>query len=308
MAVIVFGSLNMDLVVRLPRLPAPGETITGSDLEKIPGGKGANQAVAAARMGAKVRMFGRVGDDEFGRTLLRELRNADVDTAGVRIESGAPTGTASILVAKDGHNMIALAPGANARLTGEDARGLQLWMDRETVLMLQLEVPVAANLAAARAAKLAGARIVLDPAPAPRDAPVELLEMADVLTPNEVEAARLCGMMIETADGAEEAARQLVRRYGGAVVVTMGEHGAVLATPEGAARVPAFAVEAVDSVAAGDAFNGALAVALAEGIDLRRAVRRAAAAGALAASARGAMPSLPRRDDVEALLRGGDAR
>lgn len=302
MAVLVFGSLNMDLVVRVPRLPGPGETVQGGDLERIPGGKGANQAVAAARLGAKVRMFGRVGDDDFGRALLRELRSADVDTAGVRFERDAPTGTASIMVAPEGQNMIAVAPGANGRVSADDARGLQLWMDSEAVLMLQLEVPVAANLAAARAAKLAGAKVILDPAPAPRDAPSELLEMADVLTPNEAEASRLTGILVETQDGAEEAGRILVRRHGCAVIVTLGDRGAVIVSREGAARLPPFRVEAVDAVAAGDAFNGALAVGLVEGLDLLRAARRASAAGALAASVRGAMPSLPKRDAVDALL------
>lgn len=302
MAILVFGSLNMDLVVRVPRLPGPGETVQGGDLERIPGGKGANQAVAAARLGAKVRMFGRVGDDDFGRALLRELRSADVDTAGVRFERDAPTGTASIMVAPEGQNMIAVAPGANGRVSADDARGLQLWMDSEAVLMLQLEVPVAANLAAARAAKLAGAKVILDPAPAPRDAPSELLEMADVLTPNEAEASRLTGILVETQDGAEEAGRILVRRHGCAVIVTLGDRGAVIVSREGAARLPPFRVEAVDAVAAGDAFNGALAVGLVEGLDLLRAARRASAAGALAASVRGAMPSLPKRDAVDALL------
>ncbi len=302
MAVLVFGSLNMDLVVRVPRLPGPGETVQGGDLERIPGGKGANQAVAAARLGAKVRMFGRVGDDDFGRALLRELRSADVDTAGVRFERDAPTGTASIFVAPEGQNMIAVAPGANGRVSADDARGLQLWMDSEAVLMLQLEVPVAANLAAARAAKLAGAKVILDPAPAPRDAPSELLEMADVLTPNEAEASRLTGILVETQDGAEEAGRILVRRHGCAVIVTLGDRGAVVVSREGAARLPPFRVEAIDAVAAGDAFNGALAVGLVEGLDLLRAARRASAAGALAASVRGAMPSLPKRDAVDALL------
>ncbi|RMF72489.1 MAG: ribokinase [Acidobacteria bacterium] len=302
MAVLVFGSLNVDLVVRAPELPVPGQTVLGDAFAQGAGGKGANQAVAAARLGSKVRMFGRVGDDPFGRMLLEELRRADVETAGVRIDETAHTGTALIVVAPDGENQIAVAPGANAHVEAEDARGLQIFMDSDSVLLLQLEVPIDASMAAARAARLAGARVVLDPAPAPDEPPAELLRAATVLTPNESEASRLSGVMVESIEGAIQAGRVLRRRYGTAVVVTVGDKGAVVVDERGITPVPPWPVDAVDAVGAGDAFNGALADGLARGLSLVDAARRAAAAGALATTVRGALPSMPTREALDAFI------
>ncbi len=302
MAVLVFGSLNVDLSVRVPELPGPGETVLGGEFHQGAGGKGANQAVAAARLGAKTRIFGRVGDDPFGRMLLTALRRADVDTGGVRIDGDAPTGTALIVVGPDGQNQIAVAPGANGRVDPEDAHGLQVFMDSDSVLMLQLEVPAAASLAAARAARLAGARVVLDPAPAHATPPEELLSAAWVLTPNEVEASRLSGILVETVGGASEAGRALRRRWGTAVVVTLGARGAVVVDERGVTPIDACPVEAVDAVGAGDAFNGALADGLARGLSLVDAARRACAAGALATTRRGAIESMPTLAALERFL------
>ena len=302
MAVLVFGSLNVDLSVRVPELPGPGETVLGGEFRQGAGGKGANQAVAAARLGAKTRIFGRVGNDPFGRMLLTELRRADVDTGGVRIDDDARTGAALIVVGPDGENQIAVAPGANGKVAPEDAHGLQVFMDADTVLMLQLEVPPAASLAAARAARLAGARVVLDPAPAHDAPPAELLSAAWVLTPNEAEASRLSGILVETVSGASEAGRLLRRRHGTAVVVTLGARGAVVVDERGVTPIPAFPVDAVDAVGAGDAFNGALADGLARGLSLVEATRRACAAGALATTRRGALDSMPTRSALERFL------
>jgi ribokinase len=305
MPVVVFGSLNMDLVTRAPRLPRPGETVLGDAFFRAPGGKGANQAVAAARAGAKTRLIGRVGDDALGRELLAALREADVDTGAVRFDPEAPTGTASIAVDRSGQNQIVVAPGANARVGEDEARGLPPWLDRGAVLVLQMEIPQRASLAAAREARRAGAMIVLDPAPACDEIERELCELADVLTPNAHEASWLSGIVVEDGASAEAAAERLRDSLGGSVIVTIGEEGAVLADARGIAHLPPFRAVTVDTTAAGDAFAGALATALDEGRGLRDAALFASAAGALAASASGALPSLPRRASIDALLARG---
>ena len=308
MPVIVFGSLNMDLTARTPRLPNAGETVLGVDLLKAAGGKGANQAVAAARLGAKTRLFGRVGDDDFGRGLLEELRRNDVDTGGVRFDAAAPTGTALIAVDARGNNQIVVVPGANARVGADDARTLSVWLDPSSVVLLQLEVPVSANLAAAQAAREAGAQVVLDPAPVPDDIPWDLIELADVITPNASEASRLVGFEVSGPESGLEAARQLRQRTGRSIVVTLGALGIAIADPKGFFTMQAFRVDPVDTVAAGDAFNGALAAALNKATGLRDACRLGLAAGALAATRQGAMRSLPRADELRAFIAEQDAR
>lgn len=300
--VIVFGSLNVDLVVRAPRLPRPGETLAGTAFERVPGGKGANQAVAAARMGARVALAGRVGVDADGELLLAGLAAEGIDTTRVAQDRGAPTGIASIVVADDGSNQIVVVPGANGRVTEADAEALAPLLGPGSVLMLQQEIPPGAVHRAARIARERGAFVVLDPAPAEGPLEPELLALVDLLTPNESEAAALTGRPVTTPAEARAAARHLAARGARNVVVTCGAHGAIAVLDHVDADVPPFSVQAVDSVAAGDAFNGAVAAAFAEGRRLADALSLGAAAGALACTRHGAQPSLPRRDEVLALL------
>ena len=301
----VVGSLNVDLVARAPRLPAPGETVIGGELMRFPGGKGANQAVAAARLGGRVSMIGCVGDDEHGDLLLESLRAAGVDGGRVRRDPGAASGAAIVAVDERGENAIVVAPGANLRLVPVDVAAAEEEMAGAAVLLLQLEVPLETVIAAARLGRRRGVAVVLDPAPA-RPLPDELLASVDVLVPNETEAEALTGISPDDPAAQQAAAKRLRERGVGAVVLTLGARGAYLGAPDGTtARVPAFEVAAVDTTAAGDAFVGGLAVALAEGRPLAEAVRWGGAAGALAATRPGAQPSLPSRAEVESLLGDG---
>jgi ribokinase len=285
--VAVVGSLNLDLVVRVPRLPGPGETVAGDDVFRNPGGKGANQAVAAARLGRRVAMVGRVGDDDAGRQLLASLADAAVDTSQVEALPGVPSGTALITVSADGENQIVISPGANARLTPDDVAAAGAALDAAAVTLLQLEVPLDAVAAAARAA---GGRVVLTPAPA-RALPDGLLGDIDVLVPNRVELAQLTGEPVpETVEEAVALAGRLPAR---AVVVTLGADGALVVEDDQGSHVPAVPVRAVDTTAAGDAFCGGLADALAAGASLEDAARRAARVAAAACRRPGAQASLP---------------
>ncbi len=331
MAVVVLGSLNMDLVARAPRLPRAGETVPGSAFRTAPGGKGANQAVAAARLGAAVKMFGRVGDDAFGRQLVAGLAADGVDAAGVVVEPGVPTGVALIVVDERGANQITVVPGANGRVDASDvarcdaalaAYGLDVAIGAGArvagaatrppdVLLLQLEIPAPAVLAAARAARVRGAYVILDPAPAPApgDFDPALLRAADLVTPNATEAAALLGLEAPAAEDTDAlldfgraAALGLRARGAAAVVVTLGAAGAVFADAHAVAVVPPFPSSGIDSVAAGDAFNGGVAAALAQGLPLAASLRQGAAAGALAASRAGAQEALPSLADVMQVL------
>ena len=293
--VAVVGSLNLDLVVRVPRLPGPGETVAGDDVFRNPGGKGANQAVAAARLGRRVAMVGRVGDDDAGRQLLASLADAAVDTAQVEALAGVPSGTALITVSADGENQIVISPGANARLTPDDVAAAGAALDAAAVTLLQLEVPLDAVAAAARAA---GGRVVLTPAPA-RALPDGLLGAVDVLVPNRVELAQLTGEPVpETVEEAVALAGRLPAR---AVVVTLGADGALVVEGDQASHVPAVPVRAVDTTAAGDAFCGGLADALATGASLEDAARRAARVAAAACRRPGAQASLPTSTELRDL-------
>ncbi|WP_067453209.1 ribokinase [Actinomadura macra] len=317
---LVVGSANMDLTVTVPRLPECGETVLGGDAARTPGGKGANQAVAARRLGAEVRMVGLVGDDVFGAQLREAIAGEGVDVAGVEVVAGAATGLAMIMVRSDGENAIAVAPGANAALGPGTARAAAA-EDGAAALLLQLEIPVDACEAAAAEAKRRGTLVVLNAAPSPRavDAPMaRLLRLVDLLIVNEGEAATLYQALRRSpasggGDGPDdeqhgEAVAAALRRLGpDRVVVTLGADGAVGADASGTFRVAAFPVPAVDAVGAGDAFCAALTIAVAEGLPLRRAARRACAAGALAVTRRGAQGSLPHGADVDALLAGEPA-
>jgi ribokinase len=294
-AVAVVGSLNMDLVIRVPELPGPGETVPGGDLFRNPGGKGANQAVAAARLGRRVAMVGCVGDDDAGRALLASLEANGVDRSRVRVVDGVPSGTALITVSEDGENQIVVSPGANARLTEGDVAAAEAALRAARVTLVQLEVPLEAVAAAARTA---GGRVVLNPAPV-RDLPDELLGLLDVLVPNRVELAQLAGGPVpQTVDEAVRLAGRLPAR---AVVVTLGADGALVVEDGQAGHVPAVPVRPVDTTAAGDAFCAGLADALAGGAGLRDAARRAVRVAAAACLRQGAQASLPTPAELETL-------
>jgi ribokinase len=299
--IVVVGSANTDLVCRVPHLPQPGETVLGGEFVQAAGGKGANQAVAAARLGAEVSLVARVGDDAFGDAALAGYRHEGVRTLYMQRDSKAPSGVALILVDRAGENVIAVAPGANGTLSISDVEFARPAFETADVVLLQLEIPLPTVVAAARQAREAGALVVLNPAPMPSGGlPRELLAQVSVITPNEHEAGRLVNL---PADGDEDDLADALRGIGVPVVVmTRGKRGALLVDADAHFIVAAPRVAAVDTTAAGDAFNAALAVALAEQRPWPEAVRRACAAGALAATKLGAQPSLPRRTEFEALL------
>lgn len=297
--ILVVGSANIDLVVRAPRLPRPGETVLGGDLLIVPGGKGANQAVGCARLGARVHLVARLGRDDFGDRALDNLSREGVGTEYVVRDDAAPTGVALVVVDGAGQNAIAVAPGANGRLSPQDVERAALAFRGADCVLVQLEVPLEAVRAAVEMGRGAGAKVILNPAPA-RPLPQDLLRQVDVLTPNLPEAALLAGR----GGSPEELAQALLDRGVGAVALTLGEEGALFTADYGIHRISRLAVDVVDATAAGDAFNAALAVGLAGGMVLSRAVRFANAAAALACTRMGAQPSLPTLEEL-ALLRGG---
>lgn len=302
--VLVVGSANVDFAVAVPRLPRPGETVSEGALLVNHGGKGANQAVAARRLGAEARLIGCVGDDASGRGVRDALEREGIPTAGVVATATAATGTALIVVDADGRNQIAVAPGANRALTAEHVRLRAADFDWAQVVVCSLEVPLDTVAVAVAAARERGVTTIVNPAPVPPRA-IDFLDRVDYLTPNAGEAERLSGVVVRDAATAVGAAEALRARGVRTVVVTLGEDGALASGPEGAETVPAFRIDAVDTTAAGDAFNAGLAVALAEGRRLRDALLFASAAAALACTRRGAQDSLPRRAEVERLLARG---
>jgi ribokinase len=301
--IVVVGSLNTDLVVRAERFPAPGETVTGQGFAVYPGGKGANQAVAAARLGGRVSMLGRVGADDHGRLLRTSLRTAGADDAAVRDDEAEPTGVAVITIDASGQNSIVLAPGANGRLRPSDVESRRDIVENAAVLLLQLEVPLDTVEAAARLARNAGVTVILDPAPARTEA-LGLLPMVDVLTPNETELRVLAGADSDAKATREapDLARALLARGCVTVVAKLGEAGAVGVAADAEWTWPARRVTAVDTTAAGDAWNGAFAVALAEGRSIADAGLFATAAATVSVTRKGAQPGMPTRREVESFL------
>jgi ribokinase len=301
--VLVIGSSNLDFSVTVPRLPRPGETISGGQLGMSAGGKGANQAVAARRLGAEVRFLTLLGKDPMGDRVHATLTSAGLPPGGLLRTEDAPTGVALIAVDADGRNQIAVAPGANHGLTPErvaEHADAVAWAD---VILLQLETPIETVRWALGEARRVGRRTVLNPAPARvLPLPADVLPLIDYLTPNETEAALLTGADVEGREGAEAAARRLVGMGAGAAIVTLGGQGAVLGRATGCIHVPGFAVSAIDTVGAGDTFNGALATLLAAGAAIEDALVVANAAGALACTRRGAVEAIPARAEVESLL------
>lgn len=304
--VIVVGSVTADLTTFSTRLPARGETILGDDFTLVLGGKGANQVVAAGYAGADAHFVACVGSDLFSDMILDGLRDAGVGTAHVATVPG-PTGIAHIRVDASAQNDIVMVPLANAALSVTQIdEALDDLAPRSSVLLTQLEIPASLALHAIRSGHERGLTVVLDPAPA-APLPDEVWAWVDIVTPNETEAALMTGVEVTDAPSAERAGRWFVERGAGAAVVTLAGAGALVVTPDDVRLIPAFVVEPVDTTAAGDAFSGYLGATLAEGASLDEAVVRAAAAGALAVTARGASPSLPRRARVDAFLQSQGA-
>ena len=301
--IVVVGSLNMDLVVEVPTIPLPGETVLGKNFATFPGGKGANQAVAAARLGALVSLIGRVGQDAFGDQLLASAQADGINVSHVGRDESAATGVAMIVVDDKGQNSIAVASGANFCLTADHVREAWGALEEIDILVMPLETPLETIATAVDLAHQSGVTVVLNPAPA-QLLPEQILAKIDVLVPNEPETAQLTNMSIGTADEREESANQLLALGVGNVVLTLGSHGALVL--DGKTKrftdVPANQVEVVDTTAAGDAFVAALAVGLGEGKSLTEAAKFANAVGALAVTKLGAQPSLPLRDEVEGFL------
>jgi len=294
----VLGSLNMDISVTVPRLPAPGATVLGSAAVFTPGGKGANQAVAAARLGADVRMTGCVGGDDFGRRLLAALREAEVNAEGVRVVDDVPTGLAMISVDRAGENIITVAPGANHEVRAADAAAAA--GGPHDALVISAEVPVPAIRAAL--ARAHGTLCVLNLAPVPEQAAAIVADGVEWLVVNESEAGAVLGRPVDGLKDAAQAAAELAAAGARRAVVTAGAHGAALAGPDGGPlTIEAFDVKTVDTVGAGDTFVAALAVTLAVGIPAAEAVRAAAAAGATAATRPGAQAGMPHPADVRAV-------
>lgn len=306
MNVIVFGSINMDLVARTPRLPAPGETLMGHEFTTVPGGKGANQAVAVARLNVATTMVGRVGADSFGQQLLQALRSSGVNCDRILVDHTTSSGVAMIAVDDASENTIIVIPGANGRVDRLDVERLQPAFSPDSILMLQLEIPLSEVVSAAKAAKQMGATVILDPAPAQTELPAELYACVDIITPNQVEASQLLGFPVETVAQAEQAAQVLRQRGVTTALIKLGKLGGVCATAEQTFHIPSFPVTAVDTVAAGDAFNGGLAAGLAEGLSLPQATTQAAAVAALAVSKPGAQSSLPTREELMTFLAAQD--
>lgn len=300
--ILVIGSLNMDMSVNLERIPAVGETVLGNDLSSRTGGKGANQACAAGKLGADVQMLGCIGQDEFGKKQIETLSEAGVKASGLKISSRRPTGTAIIYVDSSGNNNIVVIPGANEGCDVaylEDQAELFEWCD---YVVLQMEIPYDSVLFAARRAKEAGKTVILNPAPAPDVMPEELYRLVDYLTPNETELMKLSQVTDTGMNSMKTGARRLLEKGVGCVIVTLGDKGSLLVRDK-ECLYPARKVKTVDTTAAGDCFNGAFAVALAEGFDEGEAVRFANAAASIAVTRKGATQSLPDRSEVEACLR-----
>jgi ribokinase len=297
----VIGSANLDMTMALPRLPRPGETVPGGTLFTHRGGKGANQAVAARLLGAEVRMIGCVGQDRAGAQIREGLAQLGIGVDGLVTVSGTATATALILVDPDGQNQIGVALGANDRLTVEMASAHEASIAWADVLLCQLETPLPVVRWGVESAKRHDVRTILNPAPA-QPLTDDLLGLVDFLTPNEVEAGALSGVEVHDVETAREAAERLLARGARRVIVTLGGLGALAHDDEAALHFPAFPVAVVDTTAAGDAFNGALAVGIAAGGGLEQAIPLAAAAAALTCTKRGAQDSLPRRAEVEGFL------
>ena len=300
--IVVFGSLNMDLVANTSSFPTAGETVTGEKFAMIPGGKGANQAIAVSRLGYPCHLVGRVGKDSFGEILLNSLQDNGVDTTGVFVDESAHTGVAMITVNETGENQIIVIPEANGNLDQTDIERLRPHLEGAGFLLLQLEVPLEVVGEAAELAKNMGIKVILDPAPA-QSLPFTVYAHLDIITPNALEAEKLVGFPVTDTDSAQKAALSLQEQGVNTVMITLGKQGVYCADGEESFFVPAFDIEPiVDTVAAGDAFNGALAVALSVGMNLQRSMIWGSAAGALTVTQAGAQSALPDQGSLSGFL------
>lgn len=303
MHIVVVGSLNMDLVVRIPQIPRPGETLLGGIFKTFPGGKGANQAVAAARLGAQVTMIGCVGGDAFGKEMRNTLITEGIDTTHILVQEESATGVALIQVDEKGQNSIAVASGANFQLTSAGVEKAMQSIGSFDVLVMPLETPLETIYTASKIASLRGAKVLLNPAPA-QVLDQGLLELVDVLLPNEHEVALMVGLPpLQSAADVRIAAEKLLSRGARNLLVTMGGQGAILFDGKTELNIPAYPIQAVDTTAAGDCFVGALAVGISEGKSIAASAEFASAAAAISVTRNGAQPSLPHREEVEQFIR-----
>lgn len=298
----VLGSINADHILNLAHFPRPGETVIGKQYQVAFGGKGANQAVAAGRSGADISFIACVGDDDIGERIRQQLANDRIDVTPVAVIGGESTGVALIFVNGEGENTIGIHAGANAALTPERVAQYQQVISGADALLMQLESPLESVLAAARIAHQNQTRVILNPAPATALSD-ELLSLVDMITPNETEAQILTGITVDSDEGAARAAAVLHEKGIETVLITLGSRGVWLSEQGQGQRIPGFRVEAVDTIAAGDTFNGALIAALLEKQPMAEAVRFAHAAAAIAVTRRGAQPSVPWREETDSFLR-----
>lgn len=301
MKITVVGSSNTDMIIKMPRIPVPGETILGGKFSTAAGGKGANQAVGAARAGGDVTFVARVGDDMFGDQARNGFEADGIHVEFVKTDIVEPSGVALIFVDDNGQNSIAVASGANGALSPEDVEAARTMIESSDILLMQLETPLDTIQRAAEIGKAAGVTVVLNPAPA---CPLgeEMLSNLSIITPNESEAELLTGIKVTDETSAEKAAQVLLDKGMDAVIITMGSQGSFLKTTDLTQFVPAFKVKAVDATGAGDIFNGSLCVALAEGKSYIEAMKFASAAAALSVQKLGAQPSAPKREEIEKML------
>jgi len=300
--IVVVGSSNTDMIIKVPHVPVPGETIIGGTFSTAAGGKGANQAVAAVRAGGDVTFVARIGEDMFGQQAKDGFVKDNINVDHVLTDKDAPSGVALIFVGEDGENSIAVASGANANLSPSDVESAGDAISSADILIMQLETPLETVQKAATIASEKGVKVILNPAPA-CELSDDILSHVSILTPNESEAELLTGIKVESEKDAAAAADALMAKGIETVIVTMGAKGAFVVTADFKELVGGFSVKAVDATAAGDVFNGTLAVAMAEGKPLKEAVRFANAAGALSVTKLGAQPSAPTREEIEKFLR-----
>lgn len=301
--ILVVGSSNTDLIIQVAEIPRPGETLLGGKFQTFPGGKGANQAVAAARAGGDVVFIAAVGDDAYGEEAVKGYKLDHINTEHIKICRNIPSGIAMITVSHNGENAITVASGANAELMPEDLDHTEEAFDKADLMLVQLETPLETVAQAVKLSNDFNTRVILNPAPA-AELPGEILRGTHIITPNELEAESLTGVSIRNQEDAAKAADILHEKGVGTVIITMGAGGAYISDPESGVRevVPGFEVEAADTTAAGDVFNGQLAVAISEGKTLKESVRLAHAAAALSVQKMGAQSSIPRREETDYFL------
>lgn len=299
--IIVLGSSNTDMIVKVPRIPAPGETILGGKFVQAAGGKGANQAVAAARSGGEVTFIANTGDDNFGKEAIQGFKKEGINTNNIFVDEESPSGVALIFVAEDGENSIAVASGANGTLTPSQIREVKDVILAGDILLTQLETPIETVTEAIRIASENNVKVILNPAPA-QELSDELLKQIDILTPNQSEAELLTGIPVVDEESAQKAAANLLSKGIQTVILTLGSEGAFVMSSDVQKAIPGFKVKAEDTTAAGDTFNGALAVGLAEGKPLEEAIRWAHAAAAISVTRMGAQPSIPNQKEIQEFL------